>query len=140
MAVGDTLEDALKVKAQADLLLSGGFPLSKWAGSHDALRSTGQHNDHPKLFVEAGRVTAFGIIWYQDSDDLILRVSEGSAGYRTPTKRTVLFYIARTFDPAGWIAPVLVAAKILLQDIWKEDLAWNQELPDPVLRTVRNCR
>jgi len=43
----------------------------------------------------------------------------------------VLASIARTFDPAGW-PPVMVAAKILLQDIWKADLDWDQELLEPL--------
>jgi len=49
-----------------------------------------------------------------------------------PTKRLVLASIARTFDPAGWTAPVMVAAKILLQDIWKAELDWDEELVEPL--------
>jgi len=38
MVGGDILEDVLKIKNQTEqLFLSGGFPLNKWADSHDAL-------------------------------------------------------------------------------------------------------
>ena len=44
------------------------------------------------------------------------------------TKREVLSQIAKLFDPAGWLAPCIVIAKMLMQQIWLEKLDWNDSL------------
>jgi len=50
----------------------------------------------------------------QDTQDtLALRTAPTWTNDKEPTKRLVLSHIARIFDPAGWAAPVIVAAKIL---------------------------
>ncbi|XP_070141654.1 uncharacterized protein [Drosophila kikkawai] len=45
------------------------------------------------------------------------------------TKRQVLSQIAKLFDPAGWLAPFIVQAKMFMQEIWLQDLAWDDDLP-----------
>ncbi|KAL7295068.1 hypothetical protein TKK_0011536 [Trichogramma kaykai] len=41
------------------------------------------------------------------------------------TKRSILSEIARTFDPMGWLSPVLVVAKVILQDICLDGADWD---------------
>ncbi|KAG8233059.1 hypothetical protein J437_LFUL018480 [Ladona fulva] len=41
------------------------------------------------------------------------------------TKRTILFQITKLFDPLGWLSPVLITAKILLQNSWILGLNWD---------------
>ncbi|CAB3248528.1 unnamed protein product [Arctia plantaginis] len=36
--------------------------------------------------------------------------------------------IQRLFDPLGWISPAIITAKILIQNIWKERLGWDEEV------------
>jgi len=131
LAGGDSLEDVLEVKTQTEQLLqAGGFSLSKWAGSHTILcpNSDGVQ----RLFSEPEGIGALGILWTPDQDILSLRISSDWASIKVPTKRLVLASIARTFYPADWAAPVMVAAKILLQDIWKAELDWDEELLEPL--------
>jgi len=127
LAGGDSLEDALKVKKQTEQMLqAGGFSLSKWAGSH-TIRYPNSDGAQ-RLFSEPEGVGALRILWTPDQDILSLRISSDWASIKMPTKRLVLASIARTFDPADWAVPVMVAAKILLQDIWKAELDWDEEL------------
>jgi len=64
LAGGDILENALKTREQTEgLLLSGGFPLSKWASFHEALQPIGHVNDSPRLFAKADGIAALGILW-----------------------------------------------------------------------------
>ncbi|XP_011858336.1 PREDICTED: uncharacterized protein LOC105555899 [Vollenhovia emeryi] len=46
-----------------------------------------------------------------------------------PTKRQVLSSIAQIFDPLGLIGPVIVRAKIFMQQLWQLQLSWDESLP-----------
>ncbi|XP_060665589.1 uncharacterized protein LOC132797835 [Drosophila nasuta] len=43
--------------------------------------------------------------------------------------KRVLSQIAKLFDPAGWLAPVVIWAKIFMQEIWKQEIGWDDSLP-----------
>jgi len=47
-----------------------------------------------------------------------------------PTKRSVLSFIARLFDPLGWLSPVIVRATIFLQRLWNAKVDWDEAIPE----------
>lgn len=47
-----------------------------------------------------------------------------------PTKRSVLSRTARLFDPLGWLAPIIIRAKLLVQTAWLQHLDWDAPLAD----------
>ena len=46
------------------------------------------------------------------------------------TKRTALSFASELFDPLGFVEPITVKAKIMIQDLWKQTLSWDESLPD----------
>ena len=46
------------------------------------------------------------------------------------TKRGVLGDISKTFDVLGWITPVVLPMKLLMQELWNPNLGWDSPLPD----------
>ncbi|GFY67244.1 DUF5641 domain-containing protein [Trichonephila inaurata madagascariensis] len=46
------------------------------------------------------------------------------------SKREVLSEIARVFDPLGLLSPCVVFMKILLQELWKLNLEWDEPIPE----------
>jgi len=44
-------------------------------------------------------------------------------------KRSVLSSLARIFDPMGWLAPVIVSAKVFMQSLWLLKSGWDDPLP-----------
>ncbi|XP_053407998.1 uncharacterized protein LOC128559687 [Mercenaria mercenaria] len=54
------------------------------------------------------------------------------------TKRDVLTYASRIYDPLGILSPVTVRAKILMQDLWKENLDWDVPLPEQYVKVWNN--
>lgn len=50
------------------------------------------------------------------------------------TKREVLYIFAMLFDPAGWFAAVVFAAKILMQQMWLVYIKWDQALNPTALQ------
>jgi len=69
-----------------------------------------------------------GVRWKATSDEFFF-VPPVLATEISHTKRQVLSQIAKLFDPAGWLAPFLVCAKIFMQEICLQDLGWDDKLP-----------
>ena len=45
------------------------------------------------------------------------------------TKRLILKLSATVYDPLGLISPYTVKARSILQELWKVDIGWDQEIP-----------
>ncbi|XP_029177497.1 uncharacterized protein LOC114945435, partial [Nylanderia fulva] len=92
------------------------------------------HTYGQRFIATNDNVGALGILWTPTKDTLGLKAVPSFDVTTQPTKRSILSFVAKLFDPAGWAAPVIVAAKILIQDLWMAGLNWDQELP-PELQT-----
>lgn len=46
------------------------------------------------------------------------------------SKRSVLNLSSKLYFPLGFVKPVTVEAKIMIQELWKHNLTWDKELPD----------
>lgn len=47
----------------------------------------------------------------------------------SPTKRNILSISSRLFDPLGLLAPFVVRSKMLIQELWLNDLHWDESIP-----------
>ncbi|GFO10300.1 gamma-tubulin complex component 4 [Plakobranchus ocellatus] len=54
------------------------------------------------------------------------------------SKRTVLSFIARLFDPLGFLAPFIISAKLIFQQLWELEIDWDDELPNPLKGQFEN--
>ncbi|EPB71531.1 Pao retrotransposon peptidase [Ancylostoma ceylanicum] len=75
-----------------------------------------------------GTTKLLGIPWNPNTDRLHIRLKISSESVNS--KRTVLKSLASTFDPMGLLTPLLVKAKIFLQDLWRKDYTWGKPLDD----------
>ena len=50
------------------------------------------------------------------------------------TKRGMLSAISLIFDPMSLIAPTIVKIKLLIQELWRRGLDWDNKIPDDLLR------
>ncbi len=55
-----------------------------------------------------------------------------------PTKRKLASDVARTFDILGWFTPCTIMVKVLMQDLWKLKLFWDDPVPDHIASTWKN--
>lgn len=46
------------------------------------------------------------------------------------TKRIITGMAARVFDPQGYVAPVTIRAKLIIQELWRLDKKWDDLLPE----------
>ena len=56
------------------------------------------------------------------------------AGKRAPTKREVLRLNMSLFDPLGLLAHYIIKVKVLLQQLWRQELKWDDDLPGADLK------
>ena len=45
------------------------------------------------------------------------------------TKRSTISFASKLFDPLGYVDSITVKAKIMIQDLWKQNLNWNEDVP-----------
>ncbi|XP_011859306.1 PREDICTED: uncharacterized protein LOC105556806 [Vollenhovia emeryi] len=108
----DTIQQLQEVAHQLKgLCMAGGFPLAKWHATHlDILR------------------TILGLKWLPQEDTFAFSTRSSRSEGRL-TKRLVLSEVAQIFDPLGFASPVVIKAKILLQELWLHKLQWDDPLP-----------
>ena len=73
---------------------------------------------------------ALGVYWDAQSDTFKFQAVQAG---KPSTKRGVLSVVSSLFDPLGFLSPFVFSAKILLQDLWRDKIPWDQEIPEPYL-------
>ena len=117
-----------------------GFPLRKWASSDPELirnmpNDLRAENDDLKLFSKEYNVKALGISWKPNKDIFVFKCDLDPID--SLTKRRLLSAISKLFDPLGWLAPVVILFKVLMQQTWVRGLDWNDSLPTDIETTWR---
>lgn len=133
----NTEAEAKQLKSDlTDLLRSGGFELSKWVSNSSRLLEDIPVEDleKPRTFDKTegpGFFKILGVEWDPNRDCFSYHTKlKKESGC---TKRIILSTVARTFDPLGWIAPVILQGKVLMQRLWRLNLEWDQTPPPDVV-------
>ena len=75
-----------------------------------------------------------GLVWDSNADmmsfPLLKVVSETKALHGQLTKRSVLSIAAKVFDPFGLLEPFTVRATMMLQELWKQKVSWDSQMPE----------
>jgi len=75
--------------------------------------------------------------WQVATDDFRFNVeyhrvpSSDLSGDRVPTKRKYLSLLS-TFDPLGFLCCLMITAKLLLREIWRQKIQWDKPLPEEI--------
>ena len=141
----DSIEEAIDLHSQLQGLFDrGGFLLRKWNSSELEVL---QHID-PELREQNSVLTisdpdeyskTLGIEWNSTHDQFRLAVAD-LPPQKGLTKRILTSDIARTFDVLGWVSPVVVKAKILLQRMWEVKVQWDDPVPQELEQTWQQWR
>nr|XP_049699691.1 uncharacterized protein LOC110382053 [Helicoverpa armigera] len=133
----ETLQEAKHIYNEMNKLMnSGGFELQKFSSNNqDLLTYIGEDNnsDNDSLKLKSTPIMKIlGLKWHRNLDCFQYSVDLPEVKHPI-TKRQVLSEVARLYDPLGWIAPVIITAKIFIQKVWKSKLDWDDTLtPDLV--------
>lgn len=128
----DSLEQLQQLKGQLiELLEKGSFILHKWSSNCPQLL-----DDLPK------EVKYFEVLDINNSNiiktlglkcDILLDQLSFTAPLveknYVNTKRKVLSFIGKMFDPLGLIGPIIVTAKLFMQKLWSIKIDWDSIMP-----------
>ncbi|XP_018374037.1 PREDICTED: uncharacterized protein LOC108768190, partial [Trachymyrmex cornetzi] len=126
-----TFSEALEIKKQTvELLAKGGFDLVKWSSNHAALQDS--QGPHKKKFDLVGdrnvEARTLGVIWNCQADVFKFEGVEQHPPLERPTKCSILSRIALIFDPLGLLGPSVLIAKIIMQDLWRAKVDWDESI------------
>jgi len=132
----DSIKDTILLGQEVNkLCMAGGFPLQKWASNHTSIVNSitaPSPQQSTSISIDDHLVIhSLGLSWnlYEDAFEF----SFSHTSYETITKRQVLSAIAKLFDPLGLISPIIIKAKILMQELWTLKLGWDTPLPPTII-------
>ena len=120
------------VKDLTELLKTGGFRLTKWLSNSRQVMESIPESERAKSvknldFGHAPIERALGVQWCISSDTFEFSIAIKD---RPATRRGILSVVSLVYDPLGFVAPFILPAKILLQDLCKKKLDWDEKIPE----------
>ena len=112
-----------------DVMSQAKFNLRSWSTNSKRLQEVTRQDNTSDPSTTVG---ILGLRWNTTTDMLSLSTRKLPAINTFVTKRDILQASSQIFDPFGWVTPVTVRAKILLQEIWQTKLTWDEPLPDMI--------
>lgn len=130
-----SLEVAKKISHEVYFIHSkAGFHLRNWlSNSTEVIDELEGHSPNIKKGISANSESidkVLGMWWCTNSDSFTytFHLNQDVLSCQHPTKREILRTLMRVFDPMGLISHVLVFAKVLLKNIWRSGVHWDQPI------------
>ncbi|XP_065093953.1 uncharacterized protein LOC135714509 [Ochlerotatus camptorhynchus] len=136
----ETEEEAVKLAQDVKKIHEhAGFEIRNWISNSAMVQATlkGAATEEKNLNIgeEATTEKVFGMWWNTSNDCFTYKLSSRYdeallSGSRRPTKREVLRTLMMIYDPLGFIAHLLMFLKVLLQEIWRTLVGWDDPIED----------
>ncbi|XP_017471090.1 PREDICTED: uncharacterized protein LOC108362572 [Rhagoletis zephyria] len=128
-----SVDKAVELQQQLQILLQrGGFTLRKWnSNSGDFLQKIQGTNANKICALDSDQDTkALGIYWSCQDDYIGYKVKVSVVSVAI-TKRQQLSDVAKIYDPACLLAPIIITGKRMCQDLWRTGCTWDDPIPEP---------
>lgn len=125
----DTINEAQqRVQELINLMEAGKLTLRKWSSNDKKVLPMLPDDFKVSTAYEISEesIKTLGLQWNPNNDNLSYKITHQPV--KLVTRRTVLSGIARIYDPLGLLAPVLIVAKMLMQEVWSDKSSWDEEL------------
>jgi Pao retrotransposon peptidase. len=127
-----TKEEAVRINTSVkNTLENGNFKLGKWMSNSEHVQhlmnpqATGKEVD---LAAKTG--TVLGIVWNPRTDCISFALKNWNEERIIFSRRGLLSKVSGIFDPLGTVAPFTVKGKIMIQNLTRGGLQWDDELDE----------
>ena len=126
-------EEAIRLTDDLRRLLGkGGFNLTKWVSNSRRVIESLPVSERAGTFKDLhdGQLPverALGVRWDVERDKFCFKIEVRS---KPLTRRGLLSVVSSLYDPLGFVAPVVLSAKVILQDLCRRRLEWDDPIPD----------
>ena len=120
----NVVQDLVKMLSRA------GFRLRKWLSNSKRVLEAIPESERPKdlgchEFESFLATRVLGVQWKYQTDEFVFDIQ---VPQRPSTRRGLLSAVSSLFDPLGFVAPVTLFPKLLLQDLCKQGRSWDAPL------------
>ncbi len=125
------------VEELCDQMLQGALNLTKWTSNDrevlESIPVEARAKNVKELDLDNDALPterALGVSWFVESDTFGFKVNIKE---KPCTRREILSVVSSVYDPLGMAAPFVLLAKLLLQDLCRKGLDWDDEIPSNYL-------
>lgn len=131
-------EAALLARNVVDINANANFEMHGWVSNEEQTlsgmknRKTSKDEENPLCAKMGERV--LGLCWDTRSDTLGFEMGMSKIprnlinGEKIPTKREYLRVVMSVFDPLGFLARLTIMSRILMQEIWRSGIGWDDQI------------
>lgn len=128
------------VKELTSFCLKGGFHLTKWISNSQTVLAHSPKEDRAREVHELDlnrdkRLIERGLIWGAENNMLQFNsiVKE-----RPHTRRNILSIVSSINDPLGFLSPITLPAKMMLQELCRTKHDWDSRIPQPAAESGKD--
>ena len=119
-----------------ELLARGGFKLTKWLSNSKKVIQSLPELERASLiknldFNSWSVERALGVQWNITSDQFGFKIVVKD---QPATRRGILSIVSSVYDPLGFAAPYIFQAKLILQDLCRKKLGWDEPISEESLK------
>jgi hypothetical protein len=141
----DSEDEAIELREQIQFIMNkASMNMRKWlSNSKKVMQSIPSENQAKTAQViikeqdfdnNVDMPKTLGICWDPSTDSFnFINVNALTYVLKSETMRSLASRAARLYDPLGLLAPVIISAKILMQECYKAELEWDAPLPEIIL-------
>ncbi|XP_053685689.1 uncharacterized protein LOC128735222 [Sabethes cyaneus] len=141
---GETEQEVIELAKSVRFIHSeGGFEIRNWTSNSPAVLAgiSGESCIEKNLDLGSSMATekVLGLWWCTATDCFTFKINWSRLGddllkgERCPTKREVLRIMMSIYDPLGLVAHYLMYLKVLLQEIWRSGVGWDENIDQKCL-------
>ncbi|CAC5373094.1 unnamed protein product [Mytilus coruscus] len=120
-----SVQEALKFYSETKYIFKeAAMNLREWISNNSSINELLTASDKTDVL----QVSVLGHIWNIEDDKVAVKPSKFTVCPGKTTKRRTLMELAEIFDPIGLFSPIIISWKMFLQDLWKRNLKWDDEL------------
>ena len=123
----DTEQEVIHYYKESRAIVSNAnFNLCSWASNSIKLKVLASKE---RTSDDNTNVNILGLFWNPNLDKISLAAKPSILAHdNLITKREILLDVSKIFDLLGFVSPVVIRAKILIQTLWKSKIAWDEPL------------